>query len=165
MLCKDWQCLCPSPLQYTIYYEKSAVFSPPCTYTSPWSISDWSCETKKVDFYENLDLSWRAFCLRDKEERFHHPFTCVAAESTSCGKTEKTESLSSMWSKWWHLLRKESFGVTVSGSGVLPPPVTDCKMVYRLSNTLPALRFRHWKFITEGKTFYVIFKFSSIFVF
>jgi len=34
MLCKDWQCLSPSPLQYTIYYEKSAVFSS-CSYTAP----------------------------------------------------------------------------------------------------------------------------------
>jgi len=59
----------------------------------------------------------------------------------------------------------ESFGVTASGSGVLSPPVADCKMAHRLSNMLPALRFRHWKFITEDKTFYVIFKFSSIFLF
>jgi len=41
--------LCPSLLQYTIFYEKSAVFSP-CPYTSPWSISDWSCQTKKSRF-------------------------------------------------------------------------------------------------------------------
>jgi len=87
MLCKDWQCLCPSPLQYTIYYEKSAVFSP-CSYTSPWSISDWSCETKKVDLYKTLDLRWHAFCLRNMDERFHHPFTCVVAESISCRKTD-----------------------------------------------------------------------------
>jgi len=87
MLCKDWQCLCPSPLQYTIYYEISAVFSP-CSYTWPWSTSDWSCETKKVDLYKTLDLHWRAFCLRNMDERFHYPFTCVVAEPTSCRKTE-----------------------------------------------------------------------------
>jgi len=87
MLCKDWQCLCPSPLQYTINYEKSAVFSL-CSYTSPWSISDWSCETKKIDLHTTLDLRWYAFCLRNMDKRFHHPFTSVMAEPTSCRKTE-----------------------------------------------------------------------------
>jgi len=87
MLCKDWQCLCPSPLQYTIYYEKSAVFSR-CSHTSHWSILDWLCETKKVDLYKTLDLRWRAFCLRNMDGRLHHPFTCVVAEPTSCGKNE-----------------------------------------------------------------------------
>jgi len=86
MLCKDWHCLCPSPLKYTIYYEKSAVFSP-CSHTSRWSISDWSCETKKVDLYKTLDLCWRAFCLRNMDERFHHQFTCVLAEPTSSAET------------------------------------------------------------------------------
>jgi len=57
------------------------------------------------------------------------------------------------------------FPFSTNGCGVLYPPVTDCKMVYRLSNTPPALRFRHWKFITEDETFYVIFIFSSVFVF
>jgi len=74
-----------------------------------------------------------------------------------------------MWSKLWHLPRKESFGVTASGSGVLSPPVTDCKMVHRLSNTLPVLRFRHWKFITEDKSFswclnFYPFSYFSLFI-
>jgi len=64
---KDWQCICPSPLQYTIYYGKSAVFSP-CSYTSPSSISDWSCETQKKSNCIN-PLRWRAFCLRNMDER------------------------------------------------------------------------------------------------
>jgi len=72
-----------------------------------------------------------------------------------------------MWSKWWRLHRKESFDVTASGSGVLYPPVTDCKMAYRLiiSNTLPALQFRHLKFISEDKhfTWYLYFHTFSYF--
>jgi len=83
---KDWQCICPSPLQYTIYYGKSAVFSP-CSYTSPSSISDWSCETQKKSNCIN-PLRWRAFCLRNMDERFHHLFTCVVTGPTNCGKTE-----------------------------------------------------------------------------
>ena len=71
MLCKDWQCLRPSPLQYTIYYEKSAVFSP-CSHTSRWYISDWSCETKKVNLYKTLDLRWRVFCLRKNFHAFSY---------------------------------------------------------------------------------------------
>jgi len=67
MLCKDWQCFCPSPLQYTIYYEKSSVFSP-CSYTSPWCISDWSGETKKVNLHKTLDQLWHAFCLSNRDE-------------------------------------------------------------------------------------------------
>jgi len=43
---------------------------------------------KKVDLYKTLYLRWRAFCLRNMNERFHHPFTCVVAEPISCGKTE-----------------------------------------------------------------------------
>jgi len=43
---------------------------------------------KKVDLYKTIDLRWRAFCLRNMDERFHHPFTCVVAESTSCGKND-----------------------------------------------------------------------------
>ena len=58
-------------------------------------------------------------------------------------KSSLWQNLSSMWSKWWHLPSKESLGVMASGSGVLYPPVTDCKIVHRLSNTLPAIRFRH----------------------
>jgi len=67
--------------------KKSAIFSP-CSYTSPWSISDRSCETKKVNLYETFDLRWHAFYLRNMDDRFHHPFTCVVAGTMSCGKTE-----------------------------------------------------------------------------
>ena len=35
------------------------VLSSPCFYTSPWSISDRSCETKNVDLYKTLDLRCR----------------------------------------------------------------------------------------------------------
>ena len=80
-------------------------------------------------------------------------------------KTSLLQNLSSMWSKWWHLHCKESFDVAASGSDILYPPVTGCKTAYRLPNTPPALRFRQCKFIKEGKTFYVIFIFSSIFMF
>ena len=120
---------------------------------------------KTVELYKTLYLRWCAFCLRNMDERFHHLFTCVVTAQRIAEKPGLLQNLSRMWSKWWHLHRKESFAVTVSGSGVLYPPVTGCNMAYRLSNTLPALRFQHWKFITESKTFYVIFIFSSIFVF
>jgi len=43
---------------------------------------------KKVELYKTVDLRWRAFCLRNMDERFHHPFTCVVAGPTSCGKNE-----------------------------------------------------------------------------
>ena len=120
---------------------------------------------KKSICINTLYLRWCAFCLRNMDERLHHPVTCVVTTQRIAEKTNLLQNLSSMWSKWWNLHRKESFDVTASGSGVLYPPVTGCKTAYRLSNTPPALRFRHWKFITEGKTLYVIFIFSSIFAF
>ena len=43
---------------------------------------------KKVELYKTIDLRWHAFCLRNMDKRFHHPFTCVVAGPTSCGKTE-----------------------------------------------------------------------------
>jgi len=43
---------------------------------------------RKVKLYETFDLRWRAFCLRNMDERFHHPFMCVVAGTTSCGKNE-----------------------------------------------------------------------------
>ena len=120
---------------------------------------------KKVELYKTLCLRWRVFCLRNMDERFHHLFTCVVTAQRIAEKTSLLQNLSNMWSKWWHLHCKEPFDVTVSESGVLYPPVTACKMAYWLSKTLPVLRLRHWKFITEGKIFHVIFIFSAIFVF
>ena len=144
--CKDWQCICPSPLQYTIYYEKSAVFSL-CSYTSPSSISDWSCETQKKS---NCIKPPALACVLFKKygRALSSPVHMRCDSQANCGKPSLLQSLSNMWSKWWHLHRKESFDVTASGSGVLYPPVTGCKMAYRSSNTLPALWFRNWKFIT-----------------
>jgi len=43
---------------------------------------------KKVELYKTVDLCWRVFCLRNMDERFHHPFTCVVTGPTNCGKTE-----------------------------------------------------------------------------
>jgi len=43
---------------------------------------------KKVELYDTFYLRWRSFCLRNMDERFHHPFTCVVTGPTNCGKTE-----------------------------------------------------------------------------
>jgi len=43
---------------------------------------------KKVELYKTFHLRWRAFCLRNMDECFHHLFTGVVTCPTNCGKTE-----------------------------------------------------------------------------
>jgi len=43
---------------------------------------------KKVELYKTFYLRWRAFCLRNMDERFHHLFTCVVTGPTNWGKTK-----------------------------------------------------------------------------
>jgi len=117
---------------------------------------------KKFELYKTYYLRWRAFCLRNMDERFHHLFTCVVAGPTNCGKTEFVAKFIQHVKQMMTPTPQRI--VRCYGSGILYPPVTDCKTAYRLSNTLPAQRLRHWKFITEGKIFYVISIFSAIFV-
>jgi len=67
--------------------KKSAVFSP-CSSLHLHKCRIGRVKRKKVELYKTVDLRWRVFCLRNMDQRFHHPFTCVVAGPTSCGKTE-----------------------------------------------------------------------------
>jgi len=67
--------------------KKSAAFSP-CSSLHLQKYRIGRVKQKKVELYETVDLCWRAFCLRNMDERFHHPFTCIVVGPTSCGKTE-----------------------------------------------------------------------------
>jgi len=51
---------------------------------------------KKVELYETLYLRWCAFCFRNMDERFHHPFTCVVTTQRIAEKTNLLQNLSSM---------------------------------------------------------------------
>jgi len=85
---------------------------------------------KKVELYKTVDLRWRAFCLTNMDERFHHLFTCVVAGPTSCGKNEFVAKFIQHVKQMMTPTPQESFDVTTSGSGIMHPPVTGCKMVY-----------------------------------
>ena len=67
--------------------KNSAVFSP-CSSLHFHKYRIGRVKRKKVELYKTVDLRWRTFCLRNMDECFHHPFTCVVAGPTSCGKTE-----------------------------------------------------------------------------
>ena len=80
-------------------------------------VSIW--KTKKVDLYETLDLHWCAFSLRTMHERFLHVFTRLVAGQPVAEKPSLRRNVFAMWNKWWHLRRKESFGVAARGSVAL----------------------------------------------
>ena len=67
--------------------KRSAVFSP-CSSLHLHKYLIGRVKRKKVQLYKTVDRRWRAFCLRNIVERFHHSFMCVVAGPTSCGKTE-----------------------------------------------------------------------------
>jgi len=67
--------------------KNSAVFSP-CSSLHFHKYRIGRVKRKKVELYKTVDLRWRTFCLRNMDECFHHPFTCVVAGPASCGKTE-----------------------------------------------------------------------------
>ena len=107
--------------------------------------------------YKTVDLRWRAFCLRNMDERFHHLFTCIVEGSTSCGKTEFV-------AKFIQHVKQM----------MAPPPqrivwcygerqqrtVPTC---HWLQNGVSIIRYRPYDFGTgihhKGETFYVIFTF------
>jgi len=85
-------------------------------------------------------------------------------------KTSLWQNLSSMWNKWWHLHRKESFDVTASGSVVLSPPVTDCKKRccdYRIrydfgtGNSSQKRKHFTWYLYFSSISYFSLFIFSS----
>jgi len=50
---------------------------------------------KKVELYKTFYL-WRAFCLRNMDERFHHLFTCVVATQRIAEKPSLLQNSSNM---------------------------------------------------------------------
>ena len=120
---------------------------------------------KKVELYKTFYLRCCAFCLRNMDERFHHSFTCVVTGPANCGKTEFVakfiQHVKQMMTPtpqrivWCYGERQR---LTVPICHWSQNVVSMIK--YTTDPTISALEF-----ITEGKTFYVIFIFSSIFVF
>jgi len=72
---------------HNLLWKKSAVFSS-CSSVHLHKYRIGRVKRKKFELHKTVDLRWRVFCLRNMDKRFHQTFTCVVAESTSCGKTE-----------------------------------------------------------------------------
>jgi len=113
MFWKDWQCICPSPLQYTISFEKVLSFRLVLAlHLHQYRVG--RVKQKKVKLYKTFHLRWRAFCLKNMDERFRHVFTCVVTGPTNAEKPSLLQNLSNMWRKLWHLHSKEPFDVAAA---------------------------------------------------